>query len=119
MSEHKWLSKIGEDGTIIGLSFPILKHAMGTDWRDRSACAKLPKEVFFNYNSNNLEAPQRREHKTLALETCKSCPVIDKCFEFAICNNEQFGIWAGLTPDQRKPFVKRFRETGTLDSLPV
>jgi WhiB family redox-sensing transcriptional regulator len=92
---------------------------MGTDWRDRSACAKLPKEVFFNYNSNNLEASQRREHKTLALETCKSCPVIDKCFEFAICNNEQFGIWAGLTPDQRKPFVKRFRETGTLDSLLV
>jgi len=119
VSEHKWLSKVGEDGTIIGLSFPILKHVMGTDWRDSSACSALPKEVFFSYNSNNLEATRRKEYKTLALETCKSCPVIDKCFEFAICNNEQFGIWAGLTPDQRKPFVKRFRETGTLDSLPV
>lgn len=118
MSDNHWYQKVGEDGELITLSFPTLKHVMGTDWRDDARCAKLPKKVFFEYNSQEIDNNTRKCYKNLALDTCKNCPVIKQCYEFAICNNEKFGIWAGLTPDQRRPIVKRFKETGTLESLP-
>jgi WhiB family redox-sensing transcriptional regulator len=36
-----------------------------------------------------------------AKELCESCPVIKECGEFAIANQEQFGIWGGMTPRER------------------
>lgn len=118
MSEH-WLKRVGEDGEISNLSFPSLKHVMSLDWRDNTACRALPKEVFFDYNSVNITLVQKREYKALALSTCASCPVRSECYEFSVCNNEPFGIWAGLTPEQRRPIVRRFKATGTLETLPA
>lgn len=121
MSSTHWTNKLGEDGTLGGLGFPSLSHVMDTDWRDSARCAELPKSVFFEYNTQDgtVTTEQRRERKSLALTACSECPVIAQCYEFAICNNEKFGIWAGLTPDQRKPLVAKFKATGILESLPV
>lgn len=116
---NNWTTTVGEDGTITGLSFPTLQYVMDTDWRDGALCAKLPKHVFFDYTMPNVPIAQRREYKELAIRTCKACPVIDKCYEFAVCNNESFGIWAGLTPDQRKPIALKFKATGILETLPT
>jgi hypothetical protein len=33
---------------------------------------------------------------------CNRCPVRAKCLEFALANNEPFGMWGGKTPDERK-----------------
>lgn len=110
---------MGQDGELTNLSYPVLAHVMDTDWRDHAACAKLPKAVFFDYTMPHVPLTQRKEYKSLAITTCQSCPVIDKCYEFAICNNESFGIWAGMTPDERKPIAVRFRATGILESLPT
>lgn len=118
-NEQHWFKKVGEDGEVINLSFPFLKHVMSLDWREHTACSSLPKEVFFDYNSNNLTLVNKREYKELALSTCASCPVRSECYEFSICNNEPYGIWAGLTPDQRKPLVKKFKTTGILETLPA
>ena len=119
MSDHTWIQKIGEDGEVITLSFPILKHVMDTDWRDHALCAKLPKSVFFDYTMPSVPIAERKAYKSLAISTCQQCPVINNCYEFSVCNNEPYGIWAGLTPDERKPLSVKFKATGILESLPT
>lgn len=36
------------------------------------------------------------------IQICESCPVQNLCAEYAIEQKEEFGIWGGTTPGQRK-----------------
>lgn len=38
----------------------------------------------------------------IAKQRCRQCPVKAQCLELALANNEQFGIWGGLSVSQRK-----------------
>lgn len=44
----------------------------------------------------------------VAKKLCERCPVRALCAEYAIANNEQFGVWGGLSPRERE----KFRATG-------
>lgn len=103
--------------TINMIAFPTLKHVMSLEWRNHAACAKLSKSVFFNYNDIHLKAQERREQKKLAMDTCAGCPVRKDCYEFAVLNNEPYGIWAGTIPDERKVLYKEYVNTGVLTPL--
>lgn len=98
------------------MSLPSLKF-IGGNWREFASCHDLPKSVFFEYNSVSIPFSKRRHFKGIATRTCEKCPVRSECYEFAIKNNEQFGIWAGLTPEQRKPISAKFKNTGILETL--
>lgn len=37
------------------------------------------------------------------------CPLLEQCLEFAMTNNERFGIWGGMTPDERARLRKERR----------
>lgn len=37
---------------------------------------------------------------------CSQCPVIDACRMYALEAKEPFGIWGGLTPEERADFTK-------------
>lgn len=37
-----------------------------------------------------------------AKKFCSRCPVKAECLNLALVNNEQFGIWGGLTTKERK-----------------
>lgn len=102
------------------ISLPQLRFVQSTDWREDARCASLPKDVFFSYSDSNKGGPrnQREIRVRKARAVCRLCPVIDKCYEFAVKNNEPHGIWAGTLPEQRKYLYKRFRKTGILESLP-
>jgi WhiB family redox-sensing transcriptional regulator len=47
-----------------------------------------------------------------AKELCKECPVIAECGAFAVANQEQFGIWGGMTPRERS-FLRTKGRRGT------
>lgn len=48
------------------------------------------------------------EHdKALARGICKQCPVWATCMVHALVNDFQFGIFAGLDPDERKPLREK------------
>lgn len=40
---------------------------------------------------------------------CAECPVRSQCLEFALRNNEQFGIWGGKTKSERDQILKTRR----------
>lgn len=47
-----------------------------------------------------------QEHGTssyrIARSLCNRCPVRVKCLDFALKNSEEFGMWGGLSPTERK-----------------
>lgn len=36
-----------------------------------------------------------------AKEVCWTCPVLVPCLDYAMTNDERFGIWGGLTEEER------------------
>lgn len=41
-----------------------------------------------------------------AREVCRACPIRDACLEYALDNYELFGVWGGLSFDERKPLLR-------------
>lgn len=99
------------------IDLPSLKHVMNVDWRGHSACSTLSKNVFFDYNLVSLSKVEKKAYEQEALDTCASCPVKAECYEFAVKNNEKYGIWAGTFPDQRKALYDTYKATGVLETL--
>lgn len=42
-----------------------------------------------------------------AIKICNECPLKAQCAEYAITQGEEYGIWGGLTADDRKRLRKR------------
>lgn len=40
----------------------------------------------------------------------RECPLLAQCLEFALINNERFGVWGGTTPEERRTIRKERRE---------
>lgn len=75
------------------------------EWQDRAACRKVPVETFF---------PPAEQEATGAKDVCLTCSVREECLEFAIQAGERFGIWGGMTPQERRSLVARRRSRAAL-----
>ena len=62
-------------------------------WTQRAACRGTDTDIFF---------PASPEEEAEALSICATCPVRAQCLEHAIRNRETYGIWGGMTPEQRR-----------------
>lgn len=69
------------------------------EWQYSGACRDLPTEVFFN--PDGIRGPNRNKHENAAKAICASCPVIEQCRDHALTAQEPYGIWGGLTEDER------------------
>lgn len=47
---------------------------------------------------------------------CATCGVSLECLEAAIRRGEQFGIWGGMTPDERKSFRRKLQRSRLVDT---
>ena len=101
------------------VSFPTLRHVMKLDWRGDAMCGRLPKSTFFDYNSLGLKKKEKERRVKVAMSACNACPVRSQCYEFAVLNNEPYGIWAGTFPEDRRKLFASFRKTGILEPLPT
>lgn len=54
---------------------------------------------------------EMEEAKTICLGTHdgRECPLRQQCLEFALVNNERFGVWGGTLPEERKQIRKQRR----------
>jgi len=62
-------------------------------WRDEALCAETDPEVFF---------PEKGGSTREAKRICLRCTVRDDCLEFALAHDERFGVWAGLSEQERR-----------------
>ena len=67
-------------------------------------CESVP-EIFFPEDfAPNTHSRVRTQTIETAREICFRCPVMDKCLKVGMF--EEYGIWGGSTPEQRKKIRK-------------
>lgn len=67
-------------------------------WRERALCVQIDPEIFF---------PEKGGSTRAAKKVCLSCDARSKCLEYALANDERFGIWGGLSERERRKLKNR------------
>jgi WhiB family redox-sensing transcriptional regulator len=75
------------------------------EWRLDALCAETDPEAFF---------PEKGGSTRDAKRVCSGCPVRTQCLEFALSNDERFGIWGGLSERERRRV--RMQRNGSLSA---
>lgn len=69
------------------------------EWQYRGLCRTMNPEVFFHPEAER--GPSRRRRDERAVAVCRACPVIAECREHALRVREPYGVWGGLTEEDR------------------
>ena len=105
MAEVSWLSDYKQDHkqlqgveTTAAQGFSGLDWSAGLDeeeqgWQERALCAETDPEAFF---------PEKGGSTREAKKICTGCDVRVECLEYALGNDERFGIWGGLSERERR-----------------
>lgn len=76
---------------------------MSLTWMRQGACHDRPwPEMWFQNN-------ERSGVSLIAVDICKTCPVMAECAEYAIDRPELVGIWGATTTLQRQKARRRKR----------
>ncbi|MDE2386384.1 MAG: WhiB family transcriptional regulator [Actinomycetales bacterium] len=67
-------------------------------WQADAICAQTDPEAFF---------PEKGGSTRDAKRICTGCDVKQQCLEYALANDERFGIWGGLSERERRKLKKR------------
>jgi WhiB family redox-sensing transcriptional regulator len=67
-------------------------------WQTDGLCAQTDPEAFF---------PEKGGSTRDAKRICASCEVRAECLEYALQNDERFGIWGGLSERERRKLKRR------------
>jgi len=62
-------------------------------WHEQALCAETDPEAFF---------PEKGGSTRDAKKICQGCAVRVDCLEYALANDERFGIWGGLSERERR-----------------
>ncbi|MGO2139571.1 MAG: WhiB family transcriptional regulator [Leucobacter sp.] len=62
-------------------------------WQSDALCAQTDPESFF---------PEKGGSTREAKRICESCEVRSECLDYALENDERFGIWGGLSERERR-----------------
>jgi hypothetical protein len=63
-------------------------------------------------DQDDVESPDETEDaKNICLGTYdgRPCPLLESCLNFALVNNERWGVWGGKTPEERTKLRKEQR----------
>jgi WhiB family redox-sensing transcriptional regulator len=68
------------------------------EWQQRALCAQTDPEAFF---------PEKGGSTREAKKVCASCDVRAECLDYALANDERFGIWGGYSERERRRLKQR------------
>ena len=67
-------------------------------WQKRALYAQTNPEAFF---------PEKGGSTREAKRVCATCEVREECLQYALANDERFGIWGGLSERERRKLKRR------------
>lgn len=82
--------------TLVGVAKP--RATDSSDWQDQSLCAQTDPDAFF---------PDKGSPSRAAKAVCLRCPVRSQCLDAALERDELFGIWGGLSREERAALKRR------------
>jgi len=88
---------IGQSQGIAGL-LGIGLEGDAQSWQEQALCAETDPEAFF---------PEKGGSTREAKKICTGCEVKAQCLEYALANDERFGIWGGLSERERRRLRRR------------
>ncbi len=80
-------------GAIAELSTKLAFDADDRVWMLEAKCLDADPEAFF---------PEKGGSTREAKRICATCPVRGECLDYALANDERFGIWGGLSERERR-----------------
>ncbi|MBU6146984.1 MAG: WhiB family transcriptional regulator [Actinomycetales bacterium] len=75
------------------------------DWQEQGACRTADPDLFFHPQNERGHSRSRRERA--ALQVCARCSVRIECADYAIRAREPYGVWGGLTEEDRERIYQR------------
>lgn len=82
------------------------------EWQFEGACREVEPSAFFHPEGERGGARRRRVEAAKAV--CARCPVIEACREHALRVREPYGVWGGLSEEERLTV-----EAAPLDGTPA
>jgi WhiB family redox-sensing transcriptional regulator len=70
------------------------------DWQSLAACRGVDTAIF--YHPENERGPTRHRREREAKRICHSCPVVAPCLQWALDTREPYGVWGGLSVEERQ-----------------
>jgi len=78
------------------LPAPLVEH---WQWQLQAACQGMDSSLFFHpANERNAD---REKRISAAKKICRHCPALTACLDHALRAREPYGIWGGLSEDER------------------
>ena len=74
---------------------------MSLDWMADGLCLQV--------DSGDAFFPERGSSVRPAKRVCEGCLVREPCLEFTLANNEAFGVWGGMSEQERSRMAGRRR----------
>ena len=80
------------------------------EWQLEGACREADSTLFFHPEGER--GPARRNRDAAAQAVCSGCPVMEQCRKHALTVREPYGVWGGLTEDDREAVYSGERRRG-------
>lgn len=85
------------------------------DPRKEAKCIKFKptpvSDPWFGESDDPEAIDETEDAKNICLGTYdgRPCPLLEACLEFAVVNNERWGVWGGMSPEERVKLRKERR----------
>jgi WhiB family redox-sensing transcriptional regulator len=101
MTGNGYRASVPEDWFVdpVRLGMPAIRPSVIEDddnplaWQTDALCAQTDPEAFF---------PEKGGSTRDAKKICTTCEVKAQCLDYALANDERFGIWGGLSERERR-----------------
>jgi WhiB family redox-sensing transcriptional regulator len=75
------------------------------EWQYEGACRGTDSAIFFHPEGER--GPSREARDSAAKDICARCPVIAQCAAHALAVREPYGVWGGMTEEDREAIYQR------------
>ena len=74
-------------------------------WQERGSCRDVDPLIFFHPQNERGSARVKRDRT--AKQVCAGCTVRLECADYAVRAREPYGVWGGLSEDERERIYSR------------
>ncbi|MCV7064515.1 WhiB family transcriptional regulator [Mycolicibacterium houstonense] len=81
---------------------------LSEEWRLQARCRGMDPALFFHPDGERGQARARRAECARAI--CAQCPVVQACRRYSLERNERFGVWGGVSEEERELILNNPRD---------
>lgn len=71
------------------------------NWAHKGACVSMDTDIFYPEGTKNGPVWDSPDWET-PRRVCMGCDVRQQCLDYAMATEEEWGVWGGFTPDERR-----------------